>query len=111
VTTAGLLARANVAHGVADARDSNDPVKYKPRKLLGKASDWEGLDAAGVVDIVLRRLGLDSPSSSTRAALEEYAQKNSLGLLEPIVVDDEFIDMKLRGLIALTMGSPEFQKH
>lgn len=111
VGTAGMLARADVAHGVADARDNNDPVKYKPKKLLGKKSEWEGLDAVGVVDLVLRRMGVDDPSASTRAALEEYAQKNSLDLLEPIVVDDEFVDRKLRGLIALTMGSPEFQKH
>jgi len=108
VSTSGLLARNARGEWIADARDKGHPIKYAPSKLLGKKGEWATLDAAGVVQRVLDELDT-SASPATLAALVAYVQADDDGVPQPLVIDDEFVDTKLRGLVSLVLGTPEFQ--
>ncbi|HTE05144.1 MAG TPA: DUF1800 domain-containing protein [Planctomycetota bacterium] len=108
VGTSGLLARNTRGEWIADARGKNHPVKYAPSKLLGKTKEWAALDAPAVVARVLAALDTEA-SPSTVAALTAYLQADDAGQPQPLVVDADFVDGKLRGLISLVLGTPEFQ--
>ncbi len=108
VSTSGLLARNTRGEWIADARDKDHPVQYKPAKLLGKKKDWATLDAAGLVQRVLDELDTTA-SPATLAALAAYVLADDSGVPQPLVIDDDFVDRKLRGLVSLVLGTPDFQ--
>ncbi len=110
VGTSGLLERARTADWIIEQRDKKkDDLTFKPEKLLGKKKQWATLDAAGVVTSVLEAFGQRTIAPTTRAALEAYVVADSSGFPSELVIDDDFIDTKVRGLIALLGVTPEFQ--
>lgn len=110
VGTSGMLERARATDWIIEQRDKKkDDLTFRPEKLLGKKKAWSTLDAAGVVDVVLAELGMSGVAAATRSALETYVAADSSGLPNEVVVDDDFIDEKVRGLIALACASPEYQ--
>jgi len=109
VATSGLLERAATAESVADARDKWAPVTFKPGKLLGKEKDWPTLDGPALVALLLAALDLPDASASTLVALQGYAAAGEDGTILPVVVDDDYVDLKVRGLVALILSSPEYQ--
>lgn len=109
VGTSGLLERAQVADWIMEQRDKKDPIKLRPSRLLGGKKSWKDMGASEVVATVLSALGVDNPSPSTVSALETYVAQDGSGDPQPVEVDDEFVDSKVRGLVALICASPEFQ--
>ena len=109
VATSGLLERADTAEWMADARDKWAPVTFKPEKLLGKPKEWAALDVPTLVALLLETLDLRDASASTVAALEEYAAADVDGSPTTVVVDTEYVDVKVRGMLALILSSPEYQ--
>jgi uncharacterized protein (DUF1800 family) len=109
VATAGLLERAATAERMADARDKWAPVKFNPVPLMGKKKDWAAMDAAAVVARTLAALDMSDVDPATVAVLEQYAAADQNGDPQPVVVDEDYIDVKVRGLLALIMSGPEYQ--
>ncbi len=109
VATSGLLERADTAEWVADARNKYAPVVFKPEKLLGKEKEWVALDGPALVALLLAALDVQDASAATVAALEEYAALDDDGVPQPVVVDADYVDVKVRGLVALILSSPEYQ--
>lgn len=109
VATSGLLERAAVAEAVADARGKWSAYACKPHKLLGKPKDWPALDGPAVVQRLLAAADLRDADPATVAALEAYAAADAQGAPQPVAVDDEWIDVKVRGLLALILSGPEWQ--
>lgn len=112
VETSGMLARAQVGASLADSRGGDSPLRYKPARLLGKKGQWKTLTPADVVDRVLTELGLSDASEGLRNALIAYVQSEPDGSPIPpeeFEVDGEFVDVKVRGVIALALASPEHQ--
>ena len=108
VSSNGLLQRLRAAARIADARD-DEPWKWKPKKLLPKKKQWGGLDAGGVVDLVVARLGPAGLDPATRQTLITYLETDEQGQPAPFALDQETVDRKVRGLVALVLASPEFQ--
>src|SRR5262245_16729505 len=108
VGTSGLLERAKTAEWIADARGKKHPVHYDPKKVLGPAKEWKDMTAANVVARVLQALDVQTVSAPTSAALLAYAQADSEGNPQTVVVDKDYVDLKVRGLIALVMSIPEY---
>ena len=109
VSTSGMLERAASAEWMADARNKYAPITFNPVKLMGKKKDWTGMDAAAVVAQVLGQLDLPDADSGTAATLQEYAAADQNGDPQPVAVDEDYIDVKVRGLIALILSGPEYQ--
>jgi uncharacterized protein (DUF1800 family) len=109
VSASGMLERAASAEWMADARNKFAPITFDPAKLLGEDQDWAGMDAAAVVALLLERLDLPDADAGTAATLQEYAVADPHGNPQPVVVDEAFIDVKVRGLIALILSGPEYQ--
>lgn len=107
VELAGLQQRVAAAEWIADHRKKGtDPdFTFDPAALLGDELEWSSLDATGVVDRVLDALGPLVVTASTRFALESYAADWAVG----VEIDANFIDRKVRGLIALALSTPEYQ--
>ena len=104
-----MLERTSTSEWIADARDKYAAVSFKAHKLMGKPKDWAAMDAAAVVDVVLSALDLTEADPGTVAQLRAYAAADSEGAPQPVVVDEDYIDLKVRGLIALVLSSPEWQ--
>ena len=109
VSTSGMLERAASAEWMADARNKYAPVTFNAVKLMGKKKDWAGMDAAAVVAYVLGQLDLPDADAGTSATLQDYAAADPDGNPQPVTVDADYIDMKVRGLIALILSGPEYQ--
>ena len=109
VSTSGMLERAASAEWMADARNKYAPITFNPVKLMGKKKDWAGMDAAAVVALVLGQLDLPDADAGTAATLQEYAAADQNGDPQPVAVDEDYIDVKVRGLIALILSGPEYQ--
>jgi uncharacterized protein (DUF1800 family) len=109
VATSGVMERATTAEWIADARDKYAPVRFKPDKLMPKKKDWAALDAAAVVQLALSVLDLPDADAGTIAQLQAYAAADENGDPQAVVVDEDFVDLKLRGLFALVLSSPEWQ--
>lgn len=107
VGTSGLLARAHVADAIAEAREKHEPVRYVPKKLLGKLKKLDGPEA--LVDRVLEGLDVAHATPATRSALLHYTETAASGLPIEYALDSDFIDLKVRGLIALILASPDYQ--
>lgn len=102
----GLRQRAVVAEWIADMRSKpSAPFHFDPSALLGDPSLWPELTGSAVVDRILSALGPLTVAPSTYAVLVDYATDGA----EAIYVDTDYVDRKVRGLIALALATPEFQ--
>ncbi|MBL8766175.1 MAG: DUF1800 family protein, partial [Planctomycetes bacterium] len=108
VGVGGLLGRARAAQEIAGARDKDGYIQFDPRKLLGSPKKYKKFTLEQTLDQVLGQLGLSSVATTTRDALSTYLAP-AVG--ETFVLDDETIDTKVRGLVALLFSCPEFQVH
>ncbi len=108
VGVGGLLGRARAAQEIAGARDKDGYITFDPRKLLGSPKKYKKFTAEQTLDQVLAQLGMSTIAATTRTALLTYLAP-PVG--ETFVLDDETIDRKVRGLVALLLSSPEFQLH
>jgi acyl dehydratase len=61
------------------------------------------------VELALAVLDLPDADAGTIAQLQAYAAADEDGNPQPVVVDEDFVDLKLRGLLALVLSSPEWQ--
>ncbi len=106
VELAGLQQRLVVASSIANHRaKGSSSYSYDPAALLGPEEGFTSLDADAVVTGVLDALGPLIVRPTTRAALVEYALDGA----QSLTIDAEFIDRKVRGLIALAMSTAEYQ--
>ena len=110
VEASGMLARASTGEWIADTRKNKwHALTLKTKKWLGPKKGWSDLDAAGVVALVLEHLDLADASPNTVAALTTYAEADMFGLPQEVEVTPDFIDLKVRGLFAIALASPEYQ--
>lgn len=110
ISTNSMLERLRVAETIADARTQEGAgFQWSPAKMLGPKKKQAALTAAEVVAKVLATLGQDAPLPATVAALEAYLQTDENGQPVTFFVDPASIDVKVRGLVALVLSSPEFQ--
>lgn len=110
ISTNGMLARLRTAETIADARTSEGAgFQWNPAKLLGPKKKQSVLTATEVVAIVLAALGQDDPLPATVTALETYLQTDENGQPVTFFVEPASIDVKVRGLVALVLSSPEYQ--
>lgn len=106
VGVGGLLGRARAAQEIAGARDKDGSIQFDPRKLLGSPKKFKKFTPEQTLDQVLAQLGSLAIAPTTRTALLTYLAP-PVG--ETFVLDDDTIDTKVRGLVALLLSSPEFQ--
>lgn len=110
ISTNGMLERLRVAETIADARKSEGAgFQWNPAKLLGPKKKQAALTATQVVEMVLAALSLDAPLPATVSTLESYLQTDENGQTVTFFVDPASIDVKVRGLVALILSSPEYQ--
>jgi uncharacterized protein (DUF1800 family) len=100
LATSRYRERFNLAQAIASGRSKKE-YKLKPEKLL----DGSVTTSADVVDGVIALLGVTGVPSASRQALIDYVDTGlALG-------DDEWLEIKFRGLLVLIMTLPEFQTH
>jgi uncharacterized protein (DUF1800 family) len=100
LATSRYRERFNVAQDIASGRSKKE-YKLKPEKLLDKT--WT--TSAEIVDGLLTRLGVRNVPAASRQALIDYVDGGlALG-------DDEWLEVKFRGLLVLILTLPEFQTH
>lgn len=100
LATSRYRERFLLAQAIASGRSKKD-YKLRPEKLL----DPSAATSAEVVDGLLTRLGATGVPEASRQALIAYADS---GIALP---DDEWLEVKFRGLLVLIMTLPEFQVH
>lgn len=108
VGVGGLLGRARAAQEIAGAREKDGYIVFDPRKLLGSPKKFKKFTPEQTLTQVLAQLGMSAVSTTTRDALLAYLEP-AVG--ETFVLDDDTIDTKVRGLVALLLSCPEFQVH
>jgi uncharacterized protein (DUF1800 family) len=109
VTSNTLMARMRLGNQIALARPGGPfPYPWDVAKLLPPI-EWPALTAEAVVDRVAAALGLESLTGGARAALVSYLESDDLGNPQAFVLDEGVADQKVRGLVALLLGSPEYQ--
>ncbi len=111
VGTSGMLERARAVDDVTSVREKDAFVSFDPEKLLGSKKKYKKWDAAQTVSQLLAQLGPLEVSAGARAALEFYLKADSSGSEGEFSLDDETIDRKIRGFLAVAMALPEFQVH
>jgi uncharacterized protein (DUF1800 family) len=110
ISTNGLLERLRLAETIADARTSEGAgFVWNPAKLLGPKKKQAALTAADVVAAVLGALSQSDALQATVATLESYLQTDENGQPVTFFVEPASIDVKVRGLVALILSSPEYQ--
>lgn len=110
VSSNGLLSRLRVGDQIADSRKSTDPpIEWDPRKLLPKKKKWKNMNAVNVVDRVLAQLGSADFKPSSKQLLVDYLEADNNGNPQTFVLDNDTVDRKVRGLVALTLTSSEYQ--
>lgn len=110
LTTNTLMSRLRIANTIATARPEAKPyVSWKLEDLLGDPNEWILLDAQAVVERVLAQLQVGNVSPQTYQALVDYLSDVPHGNPVPFVLDEVSADVKVRGLVALILGSPEYQ--
>jgi uncharacterized protein (DUF1800 family) len=107
-SAAGMLERAKAGDWISESRDSHHPIQLNPKMILG--SNTKFLNAGGVANRLLENFGMGNAGSSTAAALVAYLEAQDNGTPGPFVLDNDTIDKKIRGAIALLMSSAEFQR-
>jgi hypothetical protein len=75
--------------------------KLKPEKLLDPSATTTG----GLVDGLLARLGVRNVPAASREALIAYVDSGIA------LADDDWLEIKFRGLLVLILTLPEFQIH
>jgi hypothetical protein len=100
LATSRYRERFSVAQEIAAGRSKKE-YKLKPEKLLDKT--WT--TSAQIVDGLMARLGVRNVPATSRQALIDYVDGGlALG-------DDEWLEIKFRGLLVLILTLPEFQTH
>jgi hypothetical protein len=100
LATSRYRERFSVAQSIAAGRSKKE-YKLKPEKLL----DPNAATTGEIVDGLLARLGVVNVPAASRQALIDYVDGGlALG-------DDEWLEVKFRGLLVLIMTLPEFQTH
>ncbi|MFN0205523.1 MAG: DUF1800 family protein [Planctomycetota bacterium] len=107
VTASGLLERAKVADWISEARDPTQLLQYKPETILGPS--YKKLTAQIAAERILQNFGIQSPALATLGAIANYLMVDNAGNPVAIVWDEDTIDKKVRGAIALVLSSAEFQ--
>lgn len=106
----GVVGRLRVAEQIADARaDWDSPYKWSLKKLAGKKKTWDEQSAAEVVSTVVSRLGLRQPDPASFTLLESYLKKDSSGAEGEFALNEDVVDEKVRGLVALVLSSADHQ--
>lgn len=99
LSTSRLLARFRFAQDLASGRDKKG-YKLDPKKLLPKSA----ASTEDVVDPLLAATGLTIPATSRQVLIDYLDGGTHLG-------DDDWLEIKYRGLLVLLMTMPEFQVH
>jgi uncharacterized protein (DUF1800 family) len=99
LSSSSYLARFEFAQDVAAGR-KRDEYQLKPQKLI----DRRATTAAEHVDSLLARLGVTVPPASRQALIDYLEGGSQLG-------EDDWIEIKYRGLLVLLLTLPEFQVH
>jgi uncharacterized protein (DUF1800 family) len=106
----GVFGRLQYGSEIAYSQDfSYQTFVWQPKKVLPPKSQWGGMDAAATVQWLLDQLGPLSVSSSTFDAYVAYLGTDEDGVPATFVLNEQTVDSKVRGLIALMLASPEFQ--
>jgi hypothetical protein len=79
------------------------------RSCSGPKKKQAALTAADVVAAVLGALSQSDALQATVATLESYLQTDENGQPVTFFVEPASIDVKVRGLVALILSSPEYQ--
>lgn len=110
VSTNYLVQRNRIAARISEGRKSEaPPYWWKPDALLGKKSGWSSMTAAEVVERCRLSLGRPALAPSTVAILELYISTDESGTPVSFELDEDVADLKVRGLVALMLSTPEYQ--
>jgi uncharacterized protein (DUF1800 family) len=100
LATSRYRERFSLAQAIASGRSKKE-YKLKPERLL----DQTASTTAQIVDGMLARLGVLNVPAASRQALIDYVDGGiALG-------DDDWLEVKFRGLLVLILTLPEFQVH
>jgi uncharacterized protein (DUF1800 family) len=100
LATSRYRERFTLAQAIAAGRSKKE-YKLRPEKLLDPTAATSG----EIVDGLLARLGVRNVPAASRQALIDYVDGGlALG-------DDEWLEIKFRGLLVLILTLPEFQLH
>ena len=106
ISTSGLLERFNFANRVVTARGGADAAAFDPAALLG----GKGLDTAErLADHCIALLLDGEVAPDQRAALIAYLNRDDRGQPAAFSLNQRTLDGKVRGLLHLTMASPQYQ--
>ncbi len=106
----GVFSRLQYSDEVATSRKQDQPLfLWQPTKVLPPKSQWSTLSAVDTVNWFLTLLGPVNAAQSTIDALVTYLETDSTGSPTTFALDDESVDSKIRGLVALILSSPEYQ--
>lgn len=100
LATSRYRERFALAQDIASGRSKKE-YKLKPERLLDPSATTSG----EIVDGLLARLGVRNVPAASRQALIEYVDS---GLA---LSDDDWLQIKFRGLLVLILTLPEFQVH
>jgi hypothetical protein len=101
LATSRYRERFLLAQAIAGGRNAKEGYKLTPKKLLDASAATTG----ELVDGLLRRLGVRNLPAASRQALVDYVDGGAaLG-------DEEWLEIKFRGLLVLILTLPEFQIH
>jgi uncharacterized protein (DUF1800 family) len=104
LATARYRERFFLAQRIAGGRDKRDGgYKFKPEKLLKEVAGSGS--TAEIVDALLARFGIVGVPSASRQALIDYLDTGQA------LSDEEWLEMKFRGVLVLMLTLPEFQAH
>lgn len=110
LTTNTMMSRLRIANTIATSRLEAKPyLNWKLEDVLGDPDEWILIDAPTLVVRVLAQLQVGNVSNATYEALLAYLFAAPHGPPVPFVLDEATADVKVRGLIALILGSPEYQ--
>ena len=100
LATSRYRERFELAQDIASGRSKKE-FKLKPEKLLDPSAATTG----EIVDGLLARLGVRNVPAASRQALIDYVDSGIA------LADDEWLEIKFRGLLVLILTLPEFQIH
>ncbi len=102
LATARYRERFFLAQRLAAGRDKRDGgYKWKPEKLLKSISG--AVSTAEIVDALLAEFGIQGVPAASRQALIDYLDTGQA------LSDEEWLEMKFRGVLVLMFTMPEFQ--
>lgn len=107
VAASGMLDRYKVGQWFAAARAKDHPIQFKPQTILG--AGFSKLDPSEAATRLLAAFGIFQPAPPTVAALATYLSTDDGGGSLEWKITPDYIDKKIRGAIALILGSSDFQ--